>query len=323
MQRVEGRQSKAIRGFEVMKDLSHELRRRARMLLIPRAGDNEIVGAGQFQAPVSLRLVENDLGMVDVHDTVAHQGVIHVVEAHRPEVVAAHATEFKVIPLVLGHLHILKAFGRFPNNSEQGALLALLVLRQFVLRCPCVRVDVLRQGAQGTNAHENESDQGILELRHESSDSHVTSGNLCGTHWICLLFNFELVLDYVWSAAACDGSVDGWVFDEPRGSVSVREFVTISSEIVPDLDQNTMAIYGSEFEHRFFRKPIRLDRCGRSDEYTAKVCTANLNNVVSGAQEFVLTCRARNASDSELNGNVGSHSLFGLGITPGGEEQNN
>jgi hypothetical protein len=178
MQRVEGGQSKAIRGFEVVEDLSHELRRRARVLLIPRAGDNEIVGAGQFQASVLLRLVDDDLWTRDVHETVAHQSVIHVVEAHCPKVVSAHATEFKAISLVLGHLHILKALGRFPNNSEKGALFALLVLRQFVLHCRCVWVDILRQCAQETNVHESECDQGVLKLPGELSRFLCKSENL-------------------------------------------------------------------------------------------------------------------------------------------------
>src|ERR1700727_408613 len=135
MQRVEGWQSEAIRGFEVVKDLSHELRWRARMLLIPCAGNNEVVGAGQFQASVGLSLVEHDLRTRDIYDTVAHQCVIHVVKTHCSKVVAAHATKFKAIPFVLGVPDILKPFGRFPNNSEKGTLFALLVRGQFVWRC--------------------------------------------------------------------------------------------------------------------------------------------------------------------------------------------
>jgi len=50
MQRVKSRQSEAIWGIEKMKDLSHELRRRAWMLLIPGAGNNEIVGTS-FRLP--------------------------------------------------------------------------------------------------------------------------------------------------------------------------------------------------------------------------------------------------------------------------------
>src|SRR6478672_6149673 len=123
MQCVEGIQSKAIRGVEKVKDLSHELRRRARMLRIPCARDNEIVGAREFQASVRLRLVEHDLGTINVHDTVAHQGVVYVVETHGPKVVSAHATEFKAIPIVFGHPNILKAFGRFPNRLEKNTLL--------------------------------------------------------------------------------------------------------------------------------------------------------------------------------------------------------
>jgi hypothetical protein len=47
---------------------------------------------------------------------------------------------------------------------------------------------ILRQGAQATSAHENESDHAILTLGREFSDFHVNKGNLCCTHWIYLLF---------------------------------------------------------------------------------------------------------------------------------------
>ncbi len=183
MQRVEGRQSEAIGGFEVVKDLSHELRRRARMLLIPSAGDDKIVRSGQFHASVRLRFVEDDLGTRGIDDAAAHQGVIHEVEAHGPKVVAAHATEFKVITLVLGRPYILKAFGRPPDNSEKGVLPGLLARSQFLLWLGLrVRVNVLRQGAQRTNAHEKKSGHGILSR--EVPNPHPNGGNLCCSHWI-------------------------------------------------------------------------------------------------------------------------------------------
>jgi hypothetical protein len=91
------------------------------------------------------------------------------VETHGPKVVSTHATEFKAISFVLGHLHILKAFGRFPNTSEKGALFDVLILRRFALRGYGVRVDILRQCAQETNVHESERDHGILALPRESS----------------------------------------------------------------------------------------------------------------------------------------------------------
>ena len=98
------------------------------MLLIPCAGDHEIVGSSQFDTTVRLRLVEDDLGTVDVHDSVADQSVIDIMETHRAKVVAAHATEFKAIPLVLGHPDILKSLRGFPNTFDQGALLVFLEL---------------------------------------------------------------------------------------------------------------------------------------------------------------------------------------------------
>jgi hypothetical protein len=204
MQRVKSRQSEAIWGIEKMKDLSHELRRRAWMLLIPGAGNNEIVGTGQLQASVWVRFVEHDLGMRDVHDTAAHQGVIHEVKAHCPKVISAHATEFEAIPLVLGHLHVLKAFGRFPNTSEKSALLALLILRQFALRRCCrVRVDILRQCAQETDVYESERDQGILTLPRELSRVPGKSENLRRIQGTCLLFVKSML---IFRCAIADGS---------------------------------------------------------------------------------------------------------------------
>ena len=51
MQRVERWEPEAIRSFEQVKELSHELRR-SRMRRIPHVGENQIVGADQSQASV-------------------------------------------------------------------------------------------------------------------------------------------------------------------------------------------------------------------------------------------------------------------------------
>jgi hypothetical protein len=92
-----------------------------------------------------------------VYHAVAHQRVIHIVEAHCSKVVSTHATEFKLISRVFGHLHILEMCGRFPDNPKKRAALVLLFCTLFVLlRGHRVRVVLLRQGARGPNAHENE-----------------------------------------------------------------------------------------------------------------------------------------------------------------------
>ena len=52
-------------------------------------------------------------------------------KTHCPPVVSTYATEFKLISRVFGFFHILKAFGRLPDNSEEGACLAVLVRRLF------------------------------------------------------------------------------------------------------------------------------------------------------------------------------------------------
>jgi hypothetical protein len=69
------------------------------------------------------------------------------VEAHCPKIVSAHATEFKVIPLVFGCLHILETLGRFSDSLEKGALPNPLVRCQFLIFMGhAVRVVILRQG---------------------------------------------------------------------------------------------------------------------------------------------------------------------------------
>src|SRR5712664_2611003 len=99
-------------------------------------------------------------------------------QPHGSRVGPAYAAECKDIALGLGLPYILEAFGRVPNNVEKGALLALLIRRQFL----GMRVAILRQGAQGTNAHQNDSDDGILNLGRESSDFRVNSRDLCCSH---------------------------------------------------------------------------------------------------------------------------------------------
>src|SRR5581483_3663016 len=100
MQRIEGRESEAIGALKIMKDLSHELRRNPRMLRIPGVSEDQIVSASQFHDSIGLRLVEHDLWTRGVHDTVAHQSVVHIVKTHCPKVVSTHATEFKAVSFI-------------------------------------------------------------------------------------------------------------------------------------------------------------------------------------------------------------------------------
>src|ERR1700735_4660200 len=124
-------------------------------------------------------------------------------------------------------------------------------------------MDVLRHAAQEADVHERESDQRILHLPRELADSLSRGWNLRYTHWTCLLLIVELVLNCVELAAVCHGSLDSSLPGRFQGSISVREFVVITSKIVPDLDQNVMAIHHGELEGGFLRKPVRLHRCGR------------------------------------------------------------
>src|ERR1700761_7976246 len=60
VQCVEGWQTEAVGSFKIMKELSHELRWRARMLCIPRPSENQIVCTCKFQVSIRLCLVENN-----------------------------------------------------------------------------------------------------------------------------------------------------------------------------------------------------------------------------------------------------------------------
>ena len=183
MERVEGRQSKAIRSCEVVEDLSRKLRRSSRMLRIPRVGDHEVVSTGQFATSVRMGLVEDDLRVSDVDETTVHQVVIYVVETHCPEVISADATEFKAIALVLGYPDIFESFGGVPNHFEKGALLVLLILR----RWRRVRVNLLGHGAQQTDVRECERNHSIATLSRDEPRVLGESENLSCIHWNCLL----------------------------------------------------------------------------------------------------------------------------------------
>jgi hypothetical protein len=194
------------------------------MLLIPGAGDHEIVRSGQFDTSIRLRFVKHDLRMGDVDDTVAHQSVIDVVEAHRAKVVTAHATELKAIAIVLGHSHILEPFGGLPNTSEKGTLLVLLFLGPLGLRCRRVRVCVLRHCAQEADIHESERDDRIFTLPRELTRFPGKSENLRCIHWDCLLF-VKSTLIFCWAIG------DGFPETHLAGIRSVEPLVVTLGEI--------------------------------------------------------------------------------------------
>jgi len=78
MKRVERWESEAIWAFEIVKELSHELRRLSWMSLIPVARNNQEVGSDQLQVAVWHRLVDHDLGTRGVYHAGGYEGHVHV-----------------------------------------------------------------------------------------------------------------------------------------------------------------------------------------------------------------------------------------------------
>src|SRR5437016_72599 len=94
VKRVERWQPEAIRAFEIMEELSHELwRPLPRMSLVPVACNHQKVGANQLQVTVWHRLIDHDLGTPGVDFTEPHQLHIHEVEPHRPGIWPRDAAE--------------------------------------------------------------------------------------------------------------------------------------------------------------------------------------------------------------------------------------
>src|SRR6266498_3956881 len=179
MQCVERREPEAVGAFKQMKELSHKLWR-ARILCVPRVGENQIVGADQSQASVWCRLIDHDLGTGGVNYPAVHQVSVHKVESHGPAVGPADAAELKGIPLRLSHRDILESLGRLLNNSDKRACIHLLICCQFLIFCCQYGRVALRQGAREADTDKSESNDRILELRCESSDFHCKSllGNM-------------------------------------------------------------------------------------------------------------------------------------------------
>ena len=109
VQGVEGRETEAIRTFEVVIKLAHELRRALpRMGLVPLIGQDQKIGASQLKMAVRSRFVNDDLGLSGVDAAAAHQSHVHVVKSHRSPIGAGHAAEQKGVPLGLCYRDIFE-----------------------------------------------------------------------------------------------------------------------------------------------------------------------------------------------------------------------
>ena len=99
------------------------------MLRVPCVGEQQKVGTDQSQASVRRRLVDHDLGARGIENARVYQVPIHIVKAHGAGVGAAHAAELKSIALRFRNRDIFEALGRFPDDLDQGARIALLLRR--------------------------------------------------------------------------------------------------------------------------------------------------------------------------------------------------
>src|SRR5262245_54061061 len=97
------------------------------MVLIPRVGENEVVGADQFQVSVWSGLVNYDLGTRGIQHTTVHQVSVYVVEPHCARFGSAHAPELKGVALGLSHPNVLESLGRLPDYFDESAGILLLV----------------------------------------------------------------------------------------------------------------------------------------------------------------------------------------------------
>src|SRR5678815_2577298 len=97
VERVEVRKSEPVGAVEPMKELSHELRRVARVLFVPVFRRNQEVRTGNPQPPVWERLVQHDLGVCRVElAAVEDEGQIDIVKAHRAVIGATDTSEQEV-----------------------------------------------------------------------------------------------------------------------------------------------------------------------------------------------------------------------------------
>ena len=123
VKRVERGQAKTIGAFEIMEELSHELRRAlSGMGFVPIGCNHEKVSANQLQMSVRHGFVDDDLRTRGVNDAGGHEAQVHKMHAHCSRVRSADAAEKKRVSFSFGYRHILETSGVLPNNFQKSAL---------------------------------------------------------------------------------------------------------------------------------------------------------------------------------------------------------
>jgi len=91
------------------------------MSLIPLFGHHEEVCAGQVELAVLSLFVNHDLRLLDVHDALADEIHIDVVQAHRALIRAADATKLQGIPFAHGLVYVMEAVGMILHGLDKSA----------------------------------------------------------------------------------------------------------------------------------------------------------------------------------------------------------
>ena len=129
MQRVERRQTEAVRTFEEVQQLAHSSGVPA--LVACQASENTRKSAPiKRRPPFGQRLINHDLGPTWIQHAIAHQRHVDVVQTHRAVVRPAHAAEQQLIPIRLRLVDVAIPPSGFAHYLDQvaGVLLVLFGL---------------------------------------------------------------------------------------------------------------------------------------------------------------------------------------------------
>src|SRR5690349_9777289 len=173
MQRVKRRKSESVRALEVMEELSHQFRR-PHVCCIPLGGDDQKIRTGELQVSIWLCFVDHDLWTCGIQYSASDNISVHIMESHCPCVWSTNTPELKVIVFRLCYRYISEARCRLTHDVKQGSRLTLLAGRHLI----GVRVSGLGDRGHVTKGHENNKNDGIVELHLKRRDFHGTTSSI-------------------------------------------------------------------------------------------------------------------------------------------------
>ena len=120
VQRVERRQPEAVRGWEVVEQLPHQLRCSGVLGIgVPAVREHQVIRANQLQAAVRHRLVNHDLRLRRIDLAVADERHVDVVDAHRAAILTADAAKHRRVAFGLCDVDVLEALRRLADDADQ------------------------------------------------------------------------------------------------------------------------------------------------------------------------------------------------------------